>query len=173
MSNYAFFSKDLDRWGESYQSLWGCHGICLLLEQFHVTHMTQLELAFLTHLKAWGDPIRFHSNIAFLLLLPKEGAAGKRVYRLAMVWVHPYQARVSMIDNAAKQLTQMASTWPDWTYGLVQLNGDAHHTLLPTEGPPVCYDRGKYQQCPLWKDPPTGGLPTSGVRLPGGLPGRT
>ena len=37
--------------------------------------MTQLELASLTHLKAWGDPHKFHSDVAFLLLLLKEVAA--------------------------------------------------------------------------------------------------
>ena len=39
-----------------------------------------------------------------------------------------------MIDEAAKQLTQLASTGPNWPYALVQLNGDAHHMPLPTEG---------------------------------------
>ena len=51
-----------------------------------------------------------------------------------MVWVHPYQARVSTIDDATKQLAQWASTGPNWSYALVQPNGDAHHVSLPTEG---------------------------------------
>ena len=134
MSNYAFFSKDPGHWGKSYQSIGGCHDICSLLEQFHITHVTQSELAFLTSLKAWGDPEKFCSDVAFLLVLLEEGAAGERVYGLAMVWLHPYQARVSMIDDAAKQLTQLASTVPDWPYALVQLNRDACHVPLPTEG---------------------------------------
>ena len=67
MSNYALFSKDLGRWGESYQSHWGCHDICPLLEWFHITHMTQSELAALTCLKAWGDAKKFCSNVACLL----------------------------------------------------------------------------------------------------------
>ena len=79
MSNYAFFSRDPDCWGKSYQSLWECHDICPLLEQFHITHMTQSELASLTHLKVWGHPKIFCSDITFLLVLPKEGAAGERV----------------------------------------------------------------------------------------------
>ena len=80
MSHYAFFSKDPGHWGELYQSLWGCHNICLFLEQFHVTHVTQIELASLTHLKVWGDAEKFHSNIAFLLVLPKEGVVEERGY---------------------------------------------------------------------------------------------
>ena len=134
MSDYTFFLKDPGCWGESYQSFWGYHDIYPLLQQFHITQVTQSELTFLTHLKAWCDAERFHSNVAFLLVLPKEGVVGERAYGLTMVWVHPYQARVSTIDDAAKQLTQLASTGPNWPYALVQLNRDAHHMPLPIEG---------------------------------------
>ena len=81
-----------------------------------------------------GDPKKLCSDVAFLLGLPKEGAEGERVYWLAMMWVHLYQARVSIIDEVAKQLAQLASTGPNWPYALVQLNGDACHVPLPTEG---------------------------------------
>ena len=134
MSDYTFFSKDPGQWGKSYKSLWGYHDICLLLQQFHIAQVTQSELTSLTCLKVWGDAKRFCSNVAFLLVLPKEGVVGERVYRLAMAWEHPYQARVSTIDNAAKQLTQLASTGPNWHYALVWLNRDACHMPLPTEG---------------------------------------
>ena len=77
---------------------------------------------------------KFHSGVAFLLVLPKEGAVGERVYGLTMVWVHTYQTRVSMIVGAVKQPAQLASTGPNWPYALVQLNGDACHMPLPTEG---------------------------------------
>ena len=59
---------------------------------------------------------------------------GEMVYGLAMVWEHPYQARVSTIDGTAKQLTHMVSTGPIWPYALVWLNGDACHVPFPTEG---------------------------------------
>ena len=151
MSDYAFFSKDPGHWGKSYQSLWGCHDICLLLEQFHVVHMTQSELASLTHLKAWGDPEKSCSDVAFPLVLPKEDAVGERVYGLAMVWVHPYQARVSMVDNMAKQLAHLASTGPDWPYALVQLNGDACHVPLPTKGHLIVMAEGNTSNVPCRK----------------------
>ena len=134
MSNYAFFSKDPGHLGESSQSLWGCHSICLLLRQFHVAHMTQMELASLTCLKAWGDAERFCSDITLLLVLPKEDAVEERVYGLAMVLVHPYQARVSTIDEVVKQLNQLVPTGPNWPSALVRLNRDACHVPLPTEG---------------------------------------
>ena len=51
-----------------------------------------------------------------------------------MVWVYPYQARVSSRDNAARQLAQLSSTGPNWPYALVWLNSDACHMPIPTEG---------------------------------------
>ena len=51
-----------------------------------------------------------------------------------MVWVHPYQARVSTLGATAKHLIQLASTGAKWPYAVVQLNGDAHHVPLPKEG---------------------------------------
>ena len=113
--------------------------------------MTQMELAALNHLKAWGDTKKIDSNVTFLLLLPTEGAAGERVYRLAMVWVHPYQAKVSTIDDTAKQLVQFASIWPNWPYGLVQLNGDACHVPLPTEGHLSIITEGNASNAPCRK----------------------
>ena len=134
MCDYAFFSKDPSQWDESYQSLWGCHSICPILKQFQVAQVTQPGLSFLTHLLVWGDPERFCSDVAFLLILPKEGIAGERVYGLTMVWVHPYQARVSIIDDAVRKLTLLASSRSDWPYMFVQFNGDTCHMPLPKEG---------------------------------------
>ena len=134
MSDYTFFSKDPGHWGESYQSLWQCHNICPLLQQFHIAQVTQSNLTSLTWLKAWGDDKRFHSGVAFLLVLPKEGIAEERVYGLTMVWVYLYLARVSTLGAAAKQLAQLASTGPSWSYALVWLNGDSCHVPLPKEG---------------------------------------
>ena len=99
MCDYTFFSKDPSQWDKSYQSLWGCHDICPLLKQFHVTQVTQPGLSSLTRLWVWGDFERFCSDMAFLLILPKEGVAGERVYGLAVVWVHPCQARVPTLDE--------------------------------------------------------------------------
>ena len=101
MSDYEFFSKGPSQWGEAFQSLWGCHHICPLLNQFHVTSITNLELFSLTSLKAWGDAEKFHSDVAFLLDLTEEGAVGDRVYGLSMIWVNSYQARVSTMAGSS------------------------------------------------------------------------
>ena len=77
---------------------------------------------------------KFCSDIAFLLVSTEEGAAGDRVYGLSAVWVNPYQARVSTMGEAVKQLTALVSSGPDWPYALVWLNGDTCHVPLPREG---------------------------------------
>ena len=67
-------------------------------------------------------------------MLPEKGVAEERVYGLTMVWVHPYQARVSNLGAMAEQLTQLATTGPNWPYALVQLNGNTCHVPLPKDG---------------------------------------
>ena len=56
------------------------------------------------------------------------------MYGLPMVWVHPYQAIVSTIEDVAKKLILLASTGPNWPYAFVQFNGDTHHMPLPKKG---------------------------------------
>ena len=51
-----------------------------------------------------------------------------------MIWVNPYQARVSTMEEVVKQLTALMSNGPDWPYTLVWLNRDACHMPLPKEG---------------------------------------
>ena len=119
MSDYIFFFKDPDHWGESYQSLWGCHNICPFLKQFHIICIPQMELVSLTQLKVWGDVDKFHSDVAFLLILPKEGMAEEKTYDLTMVWAYPYQVRVSTIEETIKQLDQLTPCRPNWPYALV------------------------------------------------------
>ena len=84
--------------------------------------------------KGLGDAERFCSDVTFLLVLTEEGAVEDRVYSLSMVWVNPYQAQVSTMEEAVKQLTTQDFTGPHWPYTLVHLNGDACHMPLPREG---------------------------------------
>ena len=84
MSDYTFFLKDPSHWGKSFLSLWGCHDICPLVQQFHIAQVTQSELTSLTHLRVWGDDKRFCSDVVFLLVLPKEGVAEEMV--MGLLW---------------------------------------------------------------------------------------
>ena len=78
-----------------------------------------MELVSLTCQKAWGNADKFCSDVAFLLILPEEGVVEERTYGFAMVWVQPYQVRVSTIEEAIKQLDQLTPSGPNWPYALV------------------------------------------------------
>ena len=116
MADYAFFSQGSGWWGKDFLSLWGCLDICPLLHQLHVTSITQSELSSLTSLKAWGDAEKFCTDIAFLLVSTKEEATGDRTYGLSTVWVNPFQARVSTVEEVVRELTTLASSGPNWPY---------------------------------------------------------
>ena len=57
-----------------------------------------------------------------------------RVYGLSTIWVNLYQARVSTVEEAVRQLTALVSSGPNWPYALVWLNGDTCNVPLPREG---------------------------------------
>ena len=114
MADYAFFAQGSSQWEEASSSLWGHLNICPLLQQFHITSLTQLELFSLTGLKAWGDAEKYCCDIAFLLVSTEGEATEDRTYGLSMVWVNPYQARVPTIEEAVGELTTLTSSGPDW-----------------------------------------------------------
>ena len=134
MADYAFFSQGSGWWGKDFLSLWGHLDICPLLHQLHVTSITQSELSSLASLKALGDAEKFHNDITFLLVSGKEEATGDRTYGLSTVWVNPYQARVSTVEEAVRELTTLVSSGPDWPCALVWLNKDTCHVPLHSEG---------------------------------------
>ena len=55
------------------------------------------------------------------------------MFGLAMVWVHPFQACVSTLDEAVKKLTLLSISGENWVYTFVQFNEDAQHVPLPKE----------------------------------------
>ena len=134
MSEYEFFSKDPAQWRNALQFILGCHNICPLLRSFHTASITQSELSSLTSLKTWGNPEKFKSEVAFLLVLTTGCTEGDKVFGLSMIWVHLYQARLPTIEEAVKMLTPPLSTRSDCPYTLVWFNRDACHVPLPMEG---------------------------------------
>ena len=83
--------------------------------------------------KGLSDLEKFRSDIAFFLVLTEECTVGDRVYGLSTMWVNPYQARVTTVKEAVKQLAPLIPTGSDWLYALVWLNADACHVPLPRE----------------------------------------
>ena len=96
--------------------------------------MTQSELSSLTGSGAWGNTQKFHSDLAFLLVLPEKATAEEMMLGLAMVWVHPYQASIPTLDEAVRKLTLLTTSHENWAYTFVRFNEDAQHVPLPKEG---------------------------------------
>ena len=71
------------------------------------------ELSSLTSLRAWGDPEKFKSKVAFLLILTGGCTEGDTEFGLSMMWVHPYQARAPTMEEAVNQLTPLPSYGSD------------------------------------------------------------
>ena len=114
MTDYAFFLQGSDTWGKDLTSLWGYLNICPLLQQYHISSVTQLELSSLTGLKAWGDKEKFHNIITFLLVSAGDKATGDRKYGLSTIWVNPCQARVCSMEEAVRELSAWVSSGPNW-----------------------------------------------------------
>ena len=96
--------------------------------------MIQSELSSLTGSGAWGDAKKFCSDLAYLLVSPEKATEGEMVFGLAMVWVHPYQACISTLDEVARKLTLLTASQENWAYTFVRFNEDAQHDPLPKEG---------------------------------------
>ena len=127
MSNFEFFSKDSSWLGEAYASIWGCLDICLTAKPVSFG-LHNLFRALLPHQpEGLGQCKKFCSNIAST----KDGPMSDRVYGLFTIWVNLYQARVSTVEEAVRQLTTLLSSGPNWPYTLVQLKGDTCHVSLP------------------------------------------
>ena len=112
MCDYTFFSKDTSWWNEAYQSLWGCHDICPILEQFHVVQVTQIRALFSHLLTGMGWPQKISQQCCLSTDIAQRGYHRTEGVWACYVWVHPYQARVSTIDNMARQLTLLGLTGP-------------------------------------------------------------
>ena len=80
------------------------------------------------------------------------------------MWVHPYQARVSTIDDMARKLALLVSARPNWPYAFVQFNRDAHHMPLPKEGHLSAMAEGMPSNIPCSMICPIGGPSTSAFR---------
>ena len=51
-----------------------------------------------------------------------------------MVWVHPYQACIPTLDEAAGKLALLTTSHENWAYAFVRFNEDTQHVPLPKEG---------------------------------------
>ena len=122
MGNYTHFSKDASWWEQLTQLVWGSHDICPSLSQFQVRDVTRSELLALSHTGAWGNIEKPKHDMAFLSIALDKAIEGERVFGLVAVWVHPHQACLSSLDEAAWKIALLNDTGSDWAYAFVWLN---------------------------------------------------
>ena len=100
------------------QVLWGSHDICPSLSHFQVAQVTQQELSALSHAGAWGDLEKPQHDMAFLLIVLGKAMGEEMAFRLMTVWMHPHQACLSSLDEAARKLTLPIDLGDNWAYAL-------------------------------------------------------
>ena len=132
MSEFEFFMGTVDRWGDSMQVLWGSLGICPLIDHIGLPHHTVEELHSISHLKVWGDVQNPHPSMAYLLVQIDDTSEAE-TYGMALVWISPLQARVSLMVEALEILSSLTSEGSDWPYIFLQLYKGTNHTPLPRD----------------------------------------
>ena len=111
------------------KALWGSLTICPKVTCVRLPLHTAEELDVIRHLKVWGNAQMPHPNRAYLLVWIDDTPNAK-TYGLALVWIHPLQARVAVIADAFDTLASFAYEGPDWPYILIQLYEGANHLPL-------------------------------------------
>ena len=119
----------VDRWGNSMQALWGSLGICPPIDHIGLPHHMAEELHSISHLKVWGDLQKLHHGMAYLLV-QADDTSEAGTYGIALVWISPLQARVSLMVEALEIVSSLTSKGSDWPYVLFQLYEGTNHTPL-------------------------------------------
>ena len=94
----------------------------------------------------------------------------ERRFGLVGVWVHPNQACLLSLEEAARKLTLLINMKKGWHYAFVHICEDLQHIPHSWCWTHQCLGRqGTWQKC-LWVTQPTGGLPTPSFGWWGGIP---
>ena len=132
MTEYKFFAKWEERWGDNMRTLWGSLSICPLLDHVDLQYHMAGELLSISCLKVWGDNQKPHGGMAYLLVRVEDSSEG-RGYSLALVWISPHQAWASMMEEVLGILSTCTSNGLDWPYVFIQLYEGANHAPLPKD----------------------------------------
>ena len=132
MTEFKFFANREERWSDSMRALWGSLSICPLLDHVDLPYHTAGELLSISHLKVWGDTQKPQDSMAYLLV-KVEDALEVKGYGTALVWISPYQAWASTMEEALEILSTCISHGPNWLYVLTQLYEGTNHVPLPKD----------------------------------------
>ena len=147
MTEFAFFDGKEDRWGDNMRALWGNLSICPHLDYLVLPYHTPGQLLSISCLKVWGDTQEPRNDMAYLLV-HTEGDSEAESYGMALVWISPHQAQVSMMEEALGTLSACISSGPNWLYVLAQLYKGSNHTPLPKDKHLGILPQGKVEESP-------------------------
>ena len=112
--------------------LWGSLGICPPLDHIGLPHHTVEELHSISCLKVWGDVQKPHQGMAYLLVQIDDTSEAE-TYGMALVWISPLQARVSLMMEVLEILSSLTSEGSDQPYVFLQLYEGTNHIPLPRD----------------------------------------
>ena len=146
MSEFEFFMGREDRWGDS--PLGQLRDLSTL-DHIGLPCHTAEELYSISHLKIWGDVQKLHQGMAYLLVQINDTSEA-RTYGMALVWISPLQARVSLMVEALEILSSLTSEGSDWPYIILQLYEGANHMPLLRDKHICVLPQGKMESPSGW-----------------------
>ena len=73
-------------------------------------------------------------DMAFLLIVPSLAVGCEQVFRLTAMWMHPCQAHLPMVVDAAQKLLLLVDEGANWPYAYIRMNDAVAHMLLSSVG---------------------------------------
>ena len=113
MTEFNFFKDRVDRWMQSFSTLWGNIDICPHLNQLELPCHSPVKLISVSSFKVWGNIQNPHCDMAYLLVSLGD-AIEERQYGVSLVWVNPHQTRTSTMEEAVEKLAACTSSGTDW-----------------------------------------------------------
>ena len=132
MTEHAFFTGGVERWGKDMIHLWGSLNIYPHLHHLELSCHSSEELHSICKLKVWGNIQEPHSDIAYLLVWTGDTLEAQD-YGMSLVSISPTQVQVPTMEEVVGTLSAYISSGPDWPYALVQLYEGSSHTPLPKD----------------------------------------
>ena len=132
MTEHAFFTGRVERWGKDMMHLWGSLNICPHLNYLELLHHSSGELLSISSPKIWGNPQEPHNDMAYLLVCTRDALEAQDC-GMSLVWISPNQVWVPTMEEVVGTLSAYITSGPNWPYALAQLYEGSSHTPLPRD----------------------------------------
>ena len=173
MSNFLLLSTEVGLWDTSTKATWGSLDFCPVVTWFQVCTIMQTQLTALSQTGALGAAEKPWQDMAFVLITPSLAIGYEWVFGLTAMWVHPHQAHLPTLGEAAQKLMLLPSKSPNWPYAYAQMNhaplSSEGHIGIVTDNMPSMNACSHLDQLQVWKLLQCGGQVVCPEGLNGGL----